>query len=117
MITKDLIFYFVRKTIDGFTSEQRERLKGVKIFVYDNILVFDPHQDKKEIIGSWTGKYSMIEYYLPTLLNFIGPQKDVYEAIKKVESVVEHELLHAIGLNHEQIDKLREKRKKLNKNK
>ena len=43
--------------------------------------------------------------------HYVAGEMDVYEVLRKVESVVEHELLHAVGMSHKQINNYRAKRK------
>ena len=107
MISKDLIHYFVRKTINELPSKWQEKLKGVQVFVYDNHLRFNPEKKKSEIMGGWHKKTKTIIYYLSSILNNVAGDSDIYKILRKVESVVEHELLHAVGLNHKQINEYR----------
>ena len=111
MITKELIFYYVRRVLSTFPPEWNKFLKGVRIKVHSDEIQFDFEKDRKEILGSWNPTYKMIEFFIPTLVSYVANEKDVETAQQKVESVVEHELLHGIGLNHDQIHRYREEKK------
>ena len=110
MITKDLIYYFVRKKVNEFPEEWRKKLKGVRIVVLEDELRFDLEKDKSETLGSWIPTLNIIEYYIPSMLSYIVRERDPYSAMRKIESVVEHELLHATGMSHKEIDDYRKKR-------
>src|SRR3990172_903213 len=111
MITEELIFYFVRKVYKELPKEWKVRLKNTRIVVQKETIEFSDIEEKPEVLGQYSSRNRYIEYFLPTLRNYIGGERDIYEALKKIESVVEHELLHAIGLNHNDIDKYRKGRK------
>lgn len=108
MIEKGLIFYFVRKIIEGMPKDLQEKLKGISIIVYEDFLKMDSGKEKSEILGNWKGNVRAVEFFLPTIRNYIATEKDIYKALRMIESVVEHELLHAVGMSHEQIKKYRE---------
>jgi len=111
MLSKELIFYFIRKITNEFPEEWQDKLKGVSIFVTEDALKFDFKEKKKEVLGMWTSQVNAIEFFVPSLVNYMAPSTDIYEAIRKIESVVEHELLHAIGMSHDDINEYRKKKK------
>ena len=110
MIDKNLIFYFVRRIRNGFPDKWKEKLKKVRVIVNKDAMVFSDIDGKPEVMGAWYEKIKLVEYFLSAIVNYFATKPTFEEGLKSVESVVEHELLHAVGLDHKGIEEYRKKK-------
>ena len=98
-----------REIVHTFTKEERKKMAGVYIYVDDKGLMYD--WDNRETLGSWIEGSKTITYYLNSLRGYVDSQKEE-EKQMKFKSIIEHELLHALGYDHEGIVKYRKEKKK-----
>lgn len=101
---KDLILYFVRRTIRRFPREWRDKLGGLRIYVEENSIRIDKGR-KREFLGYYDRARNIIVYYSSTRMDW--EELDIYKVLRSVQALVEHELFHAVSATKEEIEEFR----------
>ena len=98
----------VRQVINSFTEEEKKKIAGLYINIEEVNMGFD--WEHRETMGRYTQAYHTIDYFVQSIVAYLNNCKPEEREAKFI-SVIEHELLHALGYDHEGIKKYREDRK------